>query len=410
MVVYVNRETGTSRLLMTYKGIMIKDSIKEDKGFMKHVGIITTHYAANYGAVLQAYALQNTIQSLGFDCEIIDFRPDLDVYGRQYILKERNIKILYHNIMRILHYGNLSKFQSRIAQFDRFIDENMKMSKRSYVSYDDLISDMPQYDCFVCGSDQIWNTRLMYSPAFFLRFEKIYPSALYVAYAPSFPELKTTEDETLLLSNISHFNHLSAREKNGAEFIAQKTGRCVKNVLDPVFLLSPMQWSELCKGSKMDVPTDDKYLLLFFIGLSETSKNVVKALMRKLKMKVVYICLSLKDEIGADEVIWDASPIDFVKFIKNAAFVCTNSFHATAFSIIFNKRFCVVANKVRNSRMTNVLEKTGMEKRIIYQSDKVSIESVMTGNNENRISNYLEQLSVQDSIDYLNQALGVLKV
>lgn len=374
----------------------------------KSVGIITTHYAANYGAILQAYALQNIIQSLGYDCEIIDFRPNIDVYGRKYIFRELNLKIIFHNIQRIFHFKYLSRFKSRIAKMDEFLNEKIKKSDKIYKSYEEIIEDLPQYDCYVCGSDQVWNTRLMYSPAFFLRFEKKNPSAMYVAFAPSFPEVKTQQDEDIILNNIKHFDYLSAREHDGAEFLAQKTKRCVENVLDPVFLLPQQHWSNLGNQSKYGLKKE-KYLLLYFIGISETIKSVVKILSQRLNIKVIYICLGYKDEIGADEVLWNASPADFVGLIKNATFVCTNSFHATAFSIIFSKGFCTVGNNVRNSRMINILEKMGMEERLLTSDNEESINRILGLIKVEEKNDYFLQLNVQKSENYLKQALEGVK-
>jgi len=371
------------------------------------IGIITTHYALNYGAFLQALALQRIISGLGYDCEIINYQPKIKKYGRDYFRKIQTFKDLLAFLFRLVSVNSFIKFNARKKKFDTALKNEMNTSNRVYTSYDEILKNLEYYDCFICGSDQIWNINLMYDPTFFLDFHQKYPSAKYIAYGPSISMSKITEDaKNLYRKHLAHFNALSVRELTGKSQLSSLIGKEIKVVLDPVFLYGADNWENFSKLPK-DVVLKEPYILCFFIGTNNLSKIAVEKVRKLIGFNLVYCNLQLRDRFHSDLIIRDASPQEFVGLIKNASFICTNSFHATAFSIIFQKPFITTLNQNgRDSRMVDLLTTIGLNDRMydldnIYQLDQNSINKCFEGYN---LALPLLEHQITESINYLEKS------
>jgi len=335
------------------------------------VGIITTHYALNYGAFLQAMALQRTVSEMGHYCEFIDYRPKIDKFGRSYIHKCRTAKDLLRNIYALLLVNVYCKYVSRRKKFDDMRKREMWSSDRIYTSQEDILQNLEPYDAFICGSDQIWNSSLMYDPIYFLDFHEKYPDAKYIAYAPSISMTELSADEKQTYSrHMQHFNAISVREAAGKALLSPLTEKEIKVVLDPVFLYGIDNWkyfSSYPKGFDIKEP----YIFCYFIGSGMLSQIAVNKLRNITGYRVVYCNVQLRDRFQSDVCIRDASPREFVGLIEKASFVCSNSFHATAFSVMFQKPFIVTLNRNgRDSRMVDLLSSIGLNDRL-YDLDNI---------------------------------------
>lgn len=163
---------------------------------MKTVGIITFHAAHNYGSNLQAYALQRTIENMGEVCEIINFRTERQRDQYRPLTKRKGLKYLFKNGYFLLNYRTRKE---KYNCFEKFIKDYLKKGEKEYSSLEELKSSPPQYDCYVSGSDQIWNTvPVDADDAYFLPFVK---SGKKIAYAPSFGQLGS-------VSNRERYNHI----------------------------------------------------------------------------------------------------------------------------------------------------------------------------------------------------------
>ena len=176
-------------------------------------GLITFHFAHHYGAQLQALATMRAIQSLGHDCEIIDYRLPHTTRTNQLFKKSGGVRGMASDAHTALHYG---AFQRRFRRFEAFVAEEMALSPRRYTAFEQLRADPPAYDVYVAGSDQIWNPKIFpdgrFDPVFFGTFSQ----KRRIAYAPSFgipaiPEGMQAE----LKGYLEGFSHLSARERQG---------------------------------------------------------------------------------------------------------------------------------------------------------------------------------------------------
>lgn len=326
---------------------------------------ITCHDVYNYGAALQAYALQTYLQSLGHDVEIIDYKPDymrvhykfwrVPEQSRYY---ERAMKSwLFHFMLCCYFIPRRYATVGRKFNFDAFVKQHLKLTRR-YNSYQELVDCPPKADIYVAGSDQIWNSELPNGkdPGYFLQFGS--KEVKRIAYAASFA-ISNIANKYKDLNKLwlNKFNAISVRERTGVSIVNSLGLEC-EEVVDPVFLLNKGQWDNF---SGQDRIIKEKYILVYDLyvddsRLSERSKLLASTY----NLKIVSVDGSLKCPY-AQKNISNAGPIEFVNLIKNAEYVVTNSFHATAFSVIFNKRFNVFYKLKNISRLTDFLRNVQLE-------------------------------------------------
>jgi polysaccharide pyruvyl transferase WcaK-like protein len=372
------------------------------------IGIITTHYALNYGAFLQALALQRTVSQLGHDCEIIDYRPKSSTFGRNYIRKSDSVPNFFRNVYALFSLNIYRKYISRRKKFDDTRNREMRSSERIYSSQKEILQNVEPYDVFICGSDQIWNIGLMYDPVFFLDFHGKYPSAKYVAYAPSVSMKKFSgEEEQLYSEHMKCFNAISVRESLGKELLSPLTEKEVKVVLDPVFLYGTKNWKDFAEIPK-DFILQEPYIFCYYIGSNKIAQLTVDKLRSITGFRVVYCNVNLRDRFHSNICIRDASPQEFVGLIANASFICTNSFHATAFSLMFEKPFIVnLKNDAGDSRMEDLLSTVGLNDRFcdFENISNFDLESVIKCGKGYEQATKLLKDRINDSLVYLKKSI-----
>ena len=353
------------------------------------VALVSTQFAINFGAVLQAIALKKVITNIGHECEIINYRPI------------NSLKNFAYSSILFLNYKFRSDKKSKILRFDKFVKEHGNLSPKKYSSYDELITQLPYYDCFVCGSDQIWNLNLFRNLSFFLKFENLHPKSNYVAYAPSITEKLNPEQFKELAKNISHFSSISLREKIGAVQLSEYLGYTVKNVLDPVFLLSKEEWIAL----EEPLPLKEPYILNYgLVGAKNTAKLLKKA-KDKYNLKIVNINIDPFNKYNADYNITNLSPGNFIWLIRNADFICSSSFHGMVFSIVFEKQFLASPADYRNSRHANVLEIINSEERLVGADDDLDVKLNLAPLDYQKVNALLNEAKVE-SVEYLRNAIN----
>ncbi|NLW03188.1 MAG: polysaccharide pyruvyl transferase family protein [Clostridiaceae bacterium] len=369
-------------------------------------GLITFHYAHHYGAQLQAFALQKAVEKLGFSCEIIDYvRPDT-IEGSSLFKKGASPGAILSNIHTLLR---LPSFRRRQRRFNSFVKAHMKLSKKRYTSLEDLLANPPDYDRYLCGSDQVWNPTIFrpngFDPAFFMPFAGEKKRA---AYAPSFGMDSIPEPYIESLREyLSGFSALSARESSGSEIIRKLTGRVTEVVLDPTMLLDESDWLRICPRERRKMP----YLLCYFISDPTPFSGMVGMISGRLKLPVVILCGSRKPIPGSRARVYDAGPREFLGLIRDSAFVCTNSFHGAVFSILFKKDFYSFQSAVKTpgqpagSRLQSLLGRLGLEDRLLAAAPGRSVpESLESGIDYRMVMEKLER-ERQRSLDYLRKAL-----
>lgn len=323
------------------------------------ISTITCHNVYNHGASLQAYALSAYLCSLGHEVEIINYRPDL-----------QNAQPFYTSVPQ--HYDRfglrqayiVAKLPSRVREakrrkaFDLFTQQYMPIGSTIYTNLDALSANPPAADLYIAGSDQIWNTELRTDAAFYLDFGP--KETKRISYAASFATTQLREGtEDFVKSQLANFDEISVREESGIN-ILQSLGYSGTLVVDPVFLLSREHWERIASEDGCG----ECYILVYDFERGGPIETIAKRLARLMGCKIYSIGFEGKRYTHRDFVTY--GPSSFVSLIRNAACVVSNSFHATAFSMIFQKNFFVV-NRTDglNVRMSDLLSRYGLSDRLI---------------------------------------------
>jgi hypothetical protein len=343
---------------------------------MKKIGILTLyHKTYNYGAQLQAYALQKFIAKLGYNCEQIRFQ--------------------WSNVQTEIYYeslGNKEKFYEFSA--------NIPNSGRVYTPHD--ISDCAgEYNAFICGSDQIWgvnNSMPIYVlPQITLSF--VPESKVKISYGGSMGGAvvgKMIADAMRIA--VGRLDAVSIREKSAFPFISAMTDKTVIHVLDPTMLLGRDEWDEIAVSP--DIGAD--YILVYNIGGNKALDGAAVKLAEHLHCEIVNLSYATEDTAG---------PCEFVGLIRNAKYVLTNSFHGMVFSILYRKQFLVFgvdyiqSQYSKNIRMLDLLAALKLESRFVCDNDCREIIDNVDYRETERLLLKLRMTSVE----FLSESLALEK-
>lgn len=336
---------------------------------MKKVGIITFHASHNYGSMLQAYALQQVVLGMGYDCEIINFRSvaQKEMYKPIFMRGTLYGKCVRFIIQATYALGILKKYRL----FEKFLKENLILSSKEYNTLKDLENADFNYDYFISGSDQIWNVLACdFSCAYFLHFVKL---GKRIAYAPSIgPHLNIEKygDIDKIYKLLKKYNAISAREIKGSRYIEKMINKQVATVLDPTLLLESNEYDIFIDNSPL---IKGDYVFIYSPWSNEKVYEMAYTLGKKYKMKVIISQgMTTKEEMlkwGRKFKIYAAvGPKEFLNLCKNASIVCCDSFHAVVFSILFKKCFFVFEG-MNDDRISNLLLLTHLQDRSFSLSD-----------------------------------------
>ena len=363
---------------------------------------ITFHASTNIGSFLQAYALQYTINKFGIDNKIIDFRSDKqkDLYG---IFKpNNNISSMARNLFTLFHLKALKKRHSRFAEMQK-----RYLCLTHEVSTEEQVYEIAKNaDINIVGSDQIWNTKIAdFSPAYFMPNV----NTKKIAYAVSAGPYAARNIEETYFDYINDFSAISVREKSMVEGINFSKGE-VSEALDPTLLLNMEDYLPLFEKERL---VSGDYILLYTINNNEEILKMAKKLSKELKLPVITPFVnygSIKALKYGARVVYEASPDIFLNLMQNAKLVLTNSFHGTAFSVIFRKNFYRVTKEeggifVKDARVDDFLDSLSLARTI---SSNTSIDHIKENINVdyNMIEDKLNDLK-ETSLEYLRKNLKI---
>ena len=414
---------------------------------MKTATVTWTTYN-NYGTLLQAFALQRTIE--GFGAENVIISDEKIFQANMHVLKEnRRIINAYeeslhknedkqrickrYNTSRLIYYSLHPVFFLKKTLFfiaDKFIPSlgrklnkeyenslilNQKKCedfKKQYIKiiYGKTRQEMNelncQYDVFICGSDQIWNPspRCYFDGFFFLDF--VYKKK--VAYAPSVGINRIPQQYTNKIKQyLNDFYCISTRERNTSIQLSDMLGRKVEYVLDPTLLQTKKYWSDFASSSII-AKNRSKYLLCFFLENKKWYFEYATRLARKLKLRVVLIPNKKEFCIANSLRKNGVGPKDFLHLVKNASFVVTDSYHGLLFSIVFEKqfvplrRFDIHDETNENNRIDSLLDVLSLDKILVSEENSKIINPVNIQYSE--VNNILNKYK-ENSLRYLTQAI-----
>lgn len=376
---------------------------------MQNIGIITLYRGYNYGTSLQAYALKKVIGELGYYATIL--WTDENAHSGRDI---RINKVLRMGVRMLIHPD---LFKHTIEAYNRSLRQPLDDAiKSKFIEFEKKhlqVKGLPfqklknfayaaDTQALVCGSDQIWSAAgANVEPLYYLRFA---PIDKRVAYAPSFGASKVPAyNQKLIKKYIAEIPYVSVREKQGAQIVFDLTKREVPVVLDPTLLVDWNQWEKPEKGD---------YFLLYF--LSEPSLNTINkiaALAKRENCRIVALpyrfCVYSKIK---DIDYPNAGPKEFVKLIRNARCVYTDSFHGTIFSINLNVPFWTIARNYgkgiveQSSRITSILETFKLSGQYICNDAEAKLSDIPLLDFEE--INLIRKEQKEKSLEYLKKALG----
>lgn len=356
------------------------------------VGILTFHYAHNYGAVLQAYALKEKLRQLGYDVCILNYRNEFIEWRYKNKLNSiRNIR----NQKRVYSLKECMEEKRRRGKFNQFIEQILLEKQSKYFTMQDL--SHTELDILITGSDQIWTSWLTdgYDPVYFLDFPI---NAKRVAYAASMHDINISgEEKEYLKKALKQYDAISVREKEVEEFLEKLCEVEIETTIDPTLLLGLEDYYQL----EEIVQKPDNYILVYYLYEDNTLRQKAQELAAYYKAEVLelhYVGYHRHSDCIQKS---DVGPGEFLSYIKKAKCVLTNSFHGIIFSIIYHKQFWAVYEK--DVRKSNLLLRLGLQSRRVYQEKFVEADI-----NYEKVDLEIMQLK-KEAIMYLKKALAYVR-
>lgn len=364
------------------------------------VAILTYPIHSNFGFLMQAYALQTFIKKLGHEPFTFYITPS----KKKMINKiKQTVKDILYTMRGAEGYRAFRYWATKEQQ--EFMDSKTWDFVRNNIHLTSKIEDLSalykfdinEYDAFIVGSDQVWRYAFLNRITTFY-FDFLPDTKRRMSYAASFGISYldyTKKDKATCKKLLEKFDILTVRESDGVKICTNDFGIDAIKVLDPVFLLDKNEYSGL--AALGDFPIKGEFLFTYILDPNAEKNAFVLKIANERRLKIVNLLpekFHLKGPSHIDTLVYP-SVYDFLGAFKEADYVVTDSFHGTAFSIIFNKQFTVYSNKIRgNSRLISILQTFGIENRIF--SDQHHYSDVI---NYKRINHIIsEQRSISSSI------------
>lgn len=339
-------------------------------------GAIITHYykSKNYGGNLQAFALCKVVNSLGYDVEQISYKNSTTDKAS---MPRKLYRAVRKCVKKIKSYRIKKDITSRDAKILHFNENVIPHSEKVYDA-DSIDSCIDNYDFFITGSDQVWNPSA-YCPAYGLDF--VPSNKIKLSYAASIArEHLDKEYLNILKRNLADYDAISVREVEAAKLLGNITKQKIHITLDPTLLLSQSEWNEICTDRVIKEP----YLFCYFLGNDIKHRELAKKIAHENNLKLVTLPHLLGDYRKCDEdfgdiALFEVSPSDFISLIRYSEMVCTDSFHAVAFSCIYEKEFLAfdrILKQSMGSRIRTITNLLCAEEHFCDDENKLSMEYV----------------------------------
>lgn len=343
------------------------------------------YYNLNYGSMLQAYATVKEVEKRGLSFDIIHYKKQKSLgflisnAGRVFNSAWRSEKkLVVQKKLSLYRYSDYKRnVLIRNQLFRKFQNKYFDDHVVTYVGFKTLAENAQKYDIVLSGSDQMWSPsglatnffNLMFVPAGVRKIS--YASSFGVSQIPYYQRKRTA-------AYLKRINYISLREERGVEIVRELTGREAQLVVDPTMLLSSNEWDTF---SGHEPIISEKYIFAYFLGDNKGHRTTVEDLKKNTGLKIVTL-RHLDEYIPSDEKFGDYAPYnvgpeEFLNLIKNAEYVCTDSFHGTVFATLFHKqfltysRFSNTSKTSRNSRINTLLSNLGLENRLFLDGDSI---------------------------------------
>lgn len=374
----------------------------------------------NYGGILQAYALYHKLSEMGYSCEELNYNRIITGKVKKILCRGWRILEIAREPIYNIKMRKQRKIQEQQRQlyiskmkcdllkevFSCFMEKEF-ISTKVYTGA--TIKELSVYDYYIVGGDQVWNPQWTDINFF---FGNVYGRKKIGYSCSAGKDHFTKHEKKKILKLIKNMDVVSVREHNFSELLSEE-GINNQVIADPVYLMTRDEWSEFSNDC-YQLP--EKYIFAYLLGEDEERRKIIKNFAKQNNMKIVSIPhvfrrYNIADEDFADVEINDAGPKEFVSLIKNADFVVTDSFHGTAFSLIFEKQFLNFSRfrsndkRSLNVRLINILKEYGIEDRHI---ELFELEKVET--NKLKEIDYIQLINItqrkrKEAIDFLRESL-----
>lgn len=340
------------------------------------IGIITLHRVRNYGSALQAFALQEYIEKehLG-EVELIDY-----IYPNQYHKTKQKFKTWLRNFYCVkIRDEYFRKGWLKEIEFKNFYRNFFHLSSQRYETMDDIMSNPPDYDLYMTGSDQLWNPNtLKNDPVMYSEFAPA--EKRRVSFGASFTIRELPESyKEFVRQRLNKYTHIGVREHSSLDILRDlklNSYISLANTCDPTLLLDARDYDKLNSQSKVRIEGDYVlvYTLKYAFNPEPALSSVIRQVRKQLGMKLVIIDSHKVKLQNGDRILSGIGPCEFCWLFAHAKYVVASSFHGTMFSIINRCPFSIIGPEEGNDdrRIIDVLCCLGLEKNYIpaNQADK----------------------------------------
>jgi hypothetical protein len=374
------------------------------------VGIVTFHWAYNYGAVLQSYALQEEVSRLGHDVEFIDYNPFTvpkeKGKGLNFGIADGSLVRRLKKAVGKIKNANLSRKHGTLffQGFDQFRKDFLHGSGKIDLTLAD-------YDVIIVGSDQVWNASWIGESISYYYLADFH-DVTKISYAACVgnegqPEQYSDEIKTLL----NDFSSISVRNKVTYEFVKKVSGYTPEMVCDPTFLHSFTSIS--LKGSTLrDLP--EQFILVYALGehIKDLGTQITSQVKDSLHLPVVSISSVFHTGWtfkAADHIIYDATPMEWLWLFEHAAFICTDSFHGLVFSMKYKKPLLGYRDDGwRSFRLTDLMQQYRLNDRLLFSYDRGTVNTLIHSDIDYEYVEQNVEKEVKHSVLFLKKALDEL--
>ena len=337
---------------------------------MLKISIITLHRAENYGSVLQAYALQRKLEELGCVAEILDYHPERYTNGGKLRrLKDKSSRFgnpLLLLLAKMLIYPSYIR-KNRV--FGAFLKKYLRLSSAPFATNDEAIRLHMDADIFCTGSDQVWNSHWNEGVEKTLFLDFAPKGKLCFSYAASIGLSDISQDEKREVARLlDKYEYISLREDSGVDIVYGLGRQDAIQTLDPTLLIDKDEWAKMAEGV-----FDKKYVLTYNLHHDKRIDDYAALLARKHGLQIRNISYNWHDVVRKGHLDWCPNVERFLALIRNAEYVVADSFHATAFSIIFERPFVTITPEVASSRISSILNLLDIAERNIQAFNDTSI-------------------------------------
>lgn len=322
---------------------------------------ITIHRNCNYGSVLQTYATQKTLEDLGFECETIDFIRQLDTKsGALKRLKNKSRKLSKNPVLLLgAKAVMLISYIKKEKTFNQFLNRYIHLSSESYYSNEELKKKLPKADAYCTGSDQIWNSfwNEGVESAYYLDF--VPDDAFCFSYASSIGQRIEAAEKRAISKMLQKYRYISVRESQSIASLNEIDVKDVVQVLDPTLYRTNELWTQLAS----DKFKKRKYVVTYNLHHDKKLDAFANSLAKEKGLELLNISYNWHDVIRPGKLVWCPSVEEYLGLIRDAEYVIADSFHATAFSIQFHKKFISFYPEKASMRIRDILKKLDISQR-----------------------------------------------